>query len=606
MGGRQRREQEPRSAAGAKRAATERARFDSGPSLHQLQRLVGNRAVCRMVGANVVQPKLQVGPAGDRYEQEADIVASEVMRSLGQPVVKDDADGRVQRSPLEGIVGLDGGPVGSDTESAIQQSRGGGQPLPGSLLRSMEDSFGADFSGVRVHNDASADGLNRSMQSRAFTVGSDIFFARGQYQPSSHAGQALLAHELTHTIQQGAASGPRAQRDIDTLAVVLPSVAQLIYKNAVKGDPPFKPQKGNYGHVSWFKGQGNPWIGGATGGGNSSGSNVTIHVTMPNPTLKADTYFETTMRGFETTHGLDRQKKEHGGTLWRLLGQSLEGDPLAEIPIPHDRDLNPREAGTFITAGAGGRDKVKLKDFKALADTVDKDRSRKTAVRERVRGPASLTIKVSPEERTKIGALRDSVESEDNSFDSKAAKPTAKLTITATADEVTVDGAAIRVRNIAKKADQLIAAAGIAQSVTKCANGLTQKAQVGHNAPVVPEDLNPRIQGSKTRTGIGTAMKNCFGVRGAEGRTPRAPTANDIASLILPNGNDALAGMTALWDTWTTNYRADWWDGPVDYAWHGDKLKLIVPVMKSPTDPRKTRKTKSTVTLVHTFSAIDI
>ena len=69
----------------------------------------------------------------------------------------------------------------------------------------MEGAFGADFGGVRVHADSSADGLSRSMQAKAFTVGSDIFFARGQYQPSSTSGQRLLAHELTHTVQQGAA-----------------------------------------------------------------------------------------------------------------------------------------------------------------------------------------------------------------------------------------------------------------------------------------------------------------------------------------------------------------------------------------------------------------
>ncbi len=68
----------------------------------------------------------------------------------------------------------------------------------------MEASFGADFGSVRVHTGPSVDALNRSMQARAFTVGADIFLADGEYQPGSTSGQRLLAHELTHTLQQGA------------------------------------------------------------------------------------------------------------------------------------------------------------------------------------------------------------------------------------------------------------------------------------------------------------------------------------------------------------------------------------------------------------------
>jgi hypothetical protein len=66
----------------------------------------------------------------------------------------------------------------------------------------MERSFGADFSGVRVHADAEADSLNRSVQARAFTTGHDLFFRRGEYNPQSRSGQELIAHELTHVVQQ--------------------------------------------------------------------------------------------------------------------------------------------------------------------------------------------------------------------------------------------------------------------------------------------------------------------------------------------------------------------------------------------------------------------
>ncbi|HVF14947.1 MAG TPA: DUF4157 domain-containing protein [Acidimicrobiales bacterium] len=182
------------------------------PSLHsaagvlELQRTIGNRAVWRLACGSALQPKLQVGPAGDTFEREADEVADDVMRNLAATVAPRPRDGVVTRSVADGVVGLEGGPVGSDAEAAIQRNRGNGSPLPETLRRRMEGSFGADFSGVRVHSGPSADGLNRSMQSHAFTVGGDIFFARDQYRPQTTSGQRLLAHELTHTIQQGASA----------------------------------------------------------------------------------------------------------------------------------------------------------------------------------------------------------------------------------------------------------------------------------------------------------------------------------------------------------------------------------------------------------------
>jgi hypothetical protein len=183
------------------------AAFDRGPGVVELQRSIGNQAVYRLVAGGVLQAKLQVGPAGDSYEREADRVAAEVMRNLAPSVTPDDEQPRVRRSADEAVVGLEGGPLGADTEAGIQQGRGGGSRLPDPVRQSMESSFGADFGGVRVHTGPSAHGLNRALQSRAFTVGGDIFFAHNQYQPHSRAGQSLLAHELTHTIQQGA-SGP--------------------------------------------------------------------------------------------------------------------------------------------------------------------------------------------------------------------------------------------------------------------------------------------------------------------------------------------------------------------------------------------------------------
>jgi len=102
--------------------------------------------------------------------------------------------------------------VGEDIESSIQAKKGNGSPLPESTRTSMESSFGQDFSGVNIHTDTESDSLNQSVQARAFTTGSDIFFRQGEYNPESGSGKELLAHELTHVVQQG---GSIAKKDAE-------------------------------------------------------------------------------------------------------------------------------------------------------------------------------------------------------------------------------------------------------------------------------------------------------------------------------------------------------------------------------------------------------
>jgi len=87
-------------------------------------------------------------------------------------------------------------------EQSIQQKRGSGQVLSENVRQPMEQAFGADFSQVKVHTDSESDKLNKSIQAKAFTTGKDIFFKKGEYQPDSQPGQELLAHELTHVVQQ--------------------------------------------------------------------------------------------------------------------------------------------------------------------------------------------------------------------------------------------------------------------------------------------------------------------------------------------------------------------------------------------------------------------
>jgi hypothetical protein len=92
--------------------------------------------------------------------------------------------------------------VAPEIEQAIQRARGGGQALDSKVRTQMGSAFGADFSNVRVHTNAEADTLSQQLNARAFTTGHDIFFRRGEYNPGSSSGRELLAHELTHVVQQ--------------------------------------------------------------------------------------------------------------------------------------------------------------------------------------------------------------------------------------------------------------------------------------------------------------------------------------------------------------------------------------------------------------------
>ena len=113
----------------------------------------------------------------------------------------------INRSP---VVGLEGGPVPADVSDRIQHRLGRGNSLPGEIQQSAESALGASFRDVGVHTDAEADSLSTSLGATAFTLGTDIFFASGAYQPGTADGDALVTHELTHVQQQRgmSASGP--------------------------------------------------------------------------------------------------------------------------------------------------------------------------------------------------------------------------------------------------------------------------------------------------------------------------------------------------------------------------------------------------------------
>jgi hypothetical protein len=158
-----------------------------------------------------IQAKLTVGAANDKYEQEADRVAKNVVQRINSPTPESSPPDTVQRETAEedlqtksllqrkGVMSEDASP---NLESEINRAKGKGRSLDTGLQRSMGQAMGVDFSHVNVHTDARSDALSQSIQAKAFTTGKDVFFKQGAYQPGNRSGQELIAHELTHVVQQ--------------------------------------------------------------------------------------------------------------------------------------------------------------------------------------------------------------------------------------------------------------------------------------------------------------------------------------------------------------------------------------------------------------------
>src|SRR3989338_5740526 len=108
-----------------------------------------------------------------------------------------------------------------DISSQLSASKGKGSPMDTGTHSNMSQGFGADFSNVRIHTGSDAVQMNKDIGAQAFTNGSDIYFNSGKYNPSSDSGKFFIAHELTHTIQQGA-SGDTVQRFVGETSTVTP------------------------------------------------------------------------------------------------------------------------------------------------------------------------------------------------------------------------------------------------------------------------------------------------------------------------------------------------------------------------------------------------
>lgn len=170
-----------------------------------------------------IQPKLEMDSQYDPLEHEADAVADKVMLMPEQNFIQrkctacnNQDDHQVHPKPLASFIQRkesSKGTIASDNLSnGINSSRGRGSQLDSSTQSFMQNRFGTDFNAVKIHTGAEAIQMNRDLNAKAFTVGSDIYFNEGQYNPDTNEGKHLLAHELTHTVQQS--SNPMIQRAI--------------------------------------------------------------------------------------------------------------------------------------------------------------------------------------------------------------------------------------------------------------------------------------------------------------------------------------------------------------------------------------------------------
>jgi hypothetical protein len=204
--------QQLRRQARARRAAAAR------PALGE-----GNRTVLQEVLGYPVQTKLRVSAPGDAHEREADAIADRVMAQPEAGVQRKSAACEEEDEQKKKVTGKEtdkkeeeevrrkaAGSEATVTDAAaaaIGARRDSGQPLPAGERAFFESRLGTDLGRVRVHTDPEAARLSAGLSARAFTVGNDVFFGSGEYQPGSSSGRRLLAHELAHVLQQSGRNG---------------------------------------------------------------------------------------------------------------------------------------------------------------------------------------------------------------------------------------------------------------------------------------------------------------------------------------------------------------------------------------------------------------
>ena len=186
-----------------------------------------------------VQTKLEIGEPGDQYEQEADAMADSVVGNSSAPSISS-VGTSVQQSGS-------GNTASPELQDQINSTKGSGSSLPSDIQHEMGSKIGADFSDVKIHRGNIATRMNEDLAARAFTHDKDIYFNEGNYNPNTIEGKHLLAHELTHTVQQGGAGvKPKIQRAMK-FEIQTKNYAWIKENNSDDGLRPLKRKEGPYG-----------------------------------------------------------------------------------------------------------------------------------------------------------------------------------------------------------------------------------------------------------------------------------------------------------------------------------------------------------------------
>lgn len=297
------------------------------------------------IAAGGLQTKLTVGAPGDPFEQEADRVAAQVM-SMPEPVGSMmpvqrllAADNPVQlwqraQSPTptpivhrrihrqvqtQGVVQRafeSGGEASANLENRLNAAKGGGSPLSEEARTFMEPRFNSDFSGVRVHTGSTAVQMNQELGAHAFTHGQDVFFNQGKYNPGSDEGKFLLAHELTHVVQQ---TGAVQQRKSTSQA----STINLKEIPILQGST---PDSNVLSHLQSFHSSG------------TNGSSIyRKEILQFQKENTSDRIIAAQQQVLESNKSVDIQQKDNSQTL-RKCGTPCDSTPTPQALIPFDRN----------------------------------------------------------------------------------------------------------------------------------------------------------------------------------------------------------------------------------------------------------------------------
>jgi hypothetical protein len=204
---------------GIQRTEEEGVRRTEDPKVQRAEEKALQRSEEKVAHPHRAEEKIFLAP-DDKLQKKGD---DKVQKAEAAP-----GSEHVQRAAAGGVPAVE-----DNVQSTIHRKMTGGQPLGNDVRGFMEPRFGADFGNVRVHHDSESAGLNNRLGAKAFTYQNHIFFSRGQYQPGSSDGKQLLAHELTHTIQQGHAVQRSPEVAPVSAAPATPTVQRLGIQDAL-------------------------------------------------------------------------------------------------------------------------------------------------------------------------------------------------------------------------------------------------------------------------------------------------------------------------------------------------------------------------------------